>query len=70
MEENLAMNSVIKKIVNIFTISAIAFLIYSCEDDAILTPKQDDGCAPGDSYCNLSMPGDKIQLVAYNPDRY
>ena len=64
------MNNLLKKITNMLAISTIIFLIYSCEVDALLTPQQEDECAPGDSYCNLSMPGDKIQLIAYNPERY
>ncbi len=66
------MSSAIKKIINICILYSIIFLIYSCEDDAILTPKirQAEECPEGPSYCNLSMPGDKIQLIAYNPERY
>tara|TARA_B100000579_G_scaffold55969_1_gene39721 strand:+ start:285 stop:497 length:213 start_codon:yes stop_codon:yes gene_type:complete len=47
-----------------------SFIIYSCEDDALLTPKTEEECLEGPSYCNLSMPGDKVQLLAYNPERF
>ncbi len=60
----------IKKLINIFILSAIVFLIYSCEDDALLTPKTDEECLEGPSYCNLSMPNDNIALLAHNPKKY
>ena len=33
-------------------------------------PENEEECLEGPSYCNLSMPNDKIKLIAYNPERY
>ncbi len=64
------MNNLLKKITNILAISTIIFLIYSCEDDALLTPKVEEECTAGPSYCSLNMPNDKDKLIAYNPERF
>ena len=60
----------IKKVLNVFIGSAIIFCIYSCEDDALLTPKIQDDCPEGPSYCNLSFPNDIGNYIAYNPKRF
>ena len=58
------------KTINILLLFAVIFLAYSCEDDALLIPENEEECLEGPSYCNLSMPNDKIKLIAYNPERY
>ena len=45
-------------------------ILIGCEDDAILYPQGDtDECQPGESYCNLSLPGTDI-TNNINPDIY
>ena len=58
----------LKKISFIFILSAMSFLIYSCEDDALLMPQVEEECVG--SYCNLSLPNYKDALIAYNPEVY
>jgi len=61
----------IKRLLQIWMLTFICLIIFSCEDDALLTPKiEEDECTEGPSYCNLSIPGDKKQFLAYNPERY
>ena len=57
-----------KKVGFIFILSAMTFLIYSCEDDALLMPQLEEECVG--SYCNLSLPNYKNALFAYNPKTY
>ncbi len=59
-----------KKVINVSILLAGLFLIYSCEDDALLTPKVEEECTAGPSYCSLNMPNDKGKLIAYNPERF
>ena len=58
----------LKKIGFIFILSTMSFLIYSCEDDALLMPQLEEECVG--SYCNLSLPNYKNALFAYNPKTY
>ncbi len=44
-------------------------LTYACEDDPVLGPQVDD-CAPGDSYCVISLPGDKQDSKSDNPETF
>tara|TARA_Y100001934_G_C11582451_1_gene419451 strand:+ start:181 stop:393 length:213 start_codon:yes stop_codon:yes gene_type:complete len=70
LEKEPAKKNKLKNISLILLLILTSFVIYSCEDDAILTPKEEEECLEGPSYCNLSMPGDKMQFLAYNPERY
>ena len=58
----------IKKVGFIFILGAMTFLIYSCEDDALLMPQLEEECVG--SYCNLSLPNYKDAIFAYNPKTY
>ena len=42
-----------------------ALTIYSCEDDAILEPQEEEECTG--SYCSLSMPNSEKHILEYNP---
>mgnify|MGYP000184489421 CR=1 FL=1 len=57
-----------KKISFISILGTMSFLIYSCEDDALLMPQVEEECVG--SYCNLSLPNYKDALIAYNPEMY
>ena len=57
-----------KKVGFIFILSDMTFLIYSCEDDALLMPQLEEECVG--SYCNLSLPNYKDAFFAYNPKTY
>jgi hypothetical protein len=46
----------------------MSLIIYSCEDDALLMPQVEEECVG--SYCNLSLPNDKNDLLAFNPEMY
>ena len=41
----------------------------SCEDDPLLGPQISE-CAPGDSYCEISLPGDKENSKNNNPETF
>ncbi len=44
-------------------------VFYACEDDPLLGPQVSD-CAPGDSYCEISLPGDKKDSKISNPETF
>ena len=44
-------------------------VFYACEDDPLLGPQVSD-CAPGDSYCEISLPGDKKDSKINNPETF
>ena len=46
------------KIIIVTSLFFSGLLLISCEDDPLLGPQVSD-CAPGDSYCEISLPGDK-----------
>ena len=54
-----------------YLISLLMILIFisACEDDAILSPQQDDECKPGESYCNLTLPNSE-NYASLNPTIY
>jgi len=63
------MKNILNKIFIILILMTFLILI-GCEDDAILYPQGDtDECQPGESYCNLSLPGTDI-TNNINPDIY
>ncbi len=41
----------------------------SCEDDPLLGPQISE-CAPGDSYCEISLPGDEDDTKNKNPETF
>jgi len=45
------------------------FVLNSCEDDPLLGPQISD-CAPGDSYCEISLPGDEDDTKIKNPETF
>ena len=47
----------------------IAIFISACEDDPVLGPQVSD-CAPGDSYCEISIPGDDPGFRVDNPETF
>ena len=47
----------------------ITIIVSSCEDDPVLGPQVSD-CAPGDSYCEISLPGDKNDSKINNPETF
>ena len=47
----------------------IAIFISACEDDPVLGPQVSD-CAPGDSYCEISIPGDDPDSRVDNPETF
>ena len=47
----------------------ITIIVSSCEDDPVLGPQVSD-CAPGDSYCELTLPGDKKDSNVNNPETF
>ena len=47
----------------------ITIIFSSCEDDPVLGPQVSD-CAPGDSYCEISIPGDKKDSKVNNPETF
>ena len=50
----------------IFILSGLfALSLFSCEDDALLEPQEEEECTG--SYCNLSMPNSKNYIASYNP---
>ncbi len=58
------LNSLLFALILIF----MSIFIYSCEDDALLTPQIEEECVG--SYCNLSMPGGKKYLAYHNPELF
>tara|TARA_X000001036_G_C19937123_1_gene504199 strand:+ start:168 stop:347 length:180 start_codon:yes stop_codon:yes gene_type:complete len=55
------------KIIIITSLFFSGLLLSSCEDDPLLGPQVSD-CAPGDSYCEISLPGDKKDSEIKNPE--
>ncbi len=47
----------------------ITIIVSSCEDDPVLGPQVSD-CAPGDSYCEISLPGDNKDSNVNNPETF
>ena len=47
----------------------ITIIVSSCEDDPVLGPQVSD-CAPGDSYCEISLPGDNKDSKVNNPETF
>ena len=47
----------------------IAIFTSACEDDPVLGPQVSD-CAPGDSYCEISIPGDDPDSRVDNPETF
>ena len=45
------------------------FVLTSCEDDPLLGPQISE-CAPGDSYCEISLPGDEDDTKNNNPETF
>ena len=47
----------------------ITIIVSSCEDDPVLGPQVSD-CAPGDSYCEISLPGDNKDSNVNNTETF
>jgi len=47
----------------------LTIIVSSCEDDPVLGPQVSD-CAPGDSYCEISLPGDNKDSKVNNPETF
>ena len=58
-------NMLIKNISLLLLVVLLGLSFYSCEDDALLEPQEEEECTG--SYCNLSMPNYKTYIAAYNP---
>ena len=58
-------NSLAKSISMLMLVMMLGLSFYSCEDDALLEPQEEEECTG--SYCNLSMPNSKNYIAAYNP---
>ena len=51
-----------------YTFLIFVIILSSCEDDPLLGPQISE-CAPGDSYCEISLPGgDKEDSKDNNPE--
>tara|TARA_B100000123_G_scaffold263025_1_gene231674 strand:+ start:494 stop:676 length:183 start_codon:yes stop_codon:yes gene_type:complete len=51
-----------------YTFLIFVIILSSCEDDPLLGPQISE-CAPGDSYCEISLPGgDKGDSKENNPE--
>tara|TARA_Y100000022_G_C13029277_1_gene274770 strand:+ start:190 stop:372 length:183 start_codon:yes stop_codon:yes gene_type:complete len=51
-----------------YTFLIFVIILSSCEDDPLLGPQISE-CAPGDSYCEISLPGgDKEDSKDSNPE--
>tara|TARA_B100001250_G_C19326972_1_gene582956 strand:- start:311 stop:502 length:192 start_codon:yes stop_codon:yes gene_type:complete len=60
-----------KRLVSIFLLPMFLLIIISCEDDALLSPQNDDSESDGGSYGNLSLPGDSdedLSKIKNNPE--
>ena len=58
-------NSLAKSIFMLMLVMMLGLSFYSCEDDALLEPQEEEECTG--SYCNLSMPNSKNYIAVYNP---
>ena len=58
-------HSLFKSITILILMTLLGLSLYSCEDDALLEPQEEEECTG--SYCNLSMPSSKNYIAAYNP---
>ena len=58
-------SSLPKSVSIVMLIMILGLSLYSCEDDALLEPQEEEECTG--SYCNLSMPNSKNYIAAYNP---
>ena len=58
-------SSLPKSVSIVMLIMILGLSFYSCEDDALLEPQEEEECTR--SYCNLSMPNSKNYIAAYNP---
>jgi len=47
----------------------LTIIVSSCEDDPVLGPQVSD-CAPGDSYCEISLPGYNKDSKVNNPETF
>ena len=52
-----------------YTFLIFVIILSSCEDDPLLGPQISE-CAPGDSYCEISLPGDKEDSKNNNPETF
>ena len=53
-----------------YTFLIFVIILSSCEDDPLLGPQISE-CAPGDSYCEISLPGgDKEDSKDNNPETF
>ena len=48
-----------------YTFLIFVIILSSCEDDPLLGPQISE-CAPGDSYCEISLPGGDKEDSRYN----
>tara|TARA_B100000530_G_scaffold317166_1_gene247997 strand:- start:496 stop:708 length:213 start_codon:yes stop_codon:yes gene_type:complete len=58
-------SSLSKSVSIVMLVMILGLSFYSCEDDALLEPQEEEECTG--SYCNLSMPNSKNYIAAYNP---
>ena len=59
------MRNVFKNIFILVLITLLGLITYSCEDDALLEPQEEEECTG--SYCSLSMPNSSDYIAEYNP---
>ena len=59
------MKNVFKNIFILVLITLLGLITYSCEDDALLEPQEEEECTG--SYCSLSMPNSSNYIAEYNP---
>mgnify|MGYP001270928759 FL=1 len=52
-----------------YTFLIFVIILSSCEDDPLLGPQISE-CAPGDSYCEISLPSDKEDSKNKNPETF
>ena len=58
-------SSLSKSVSIVMLVMILGLSFYSCEDDALLEPQEEEECTG--SYCSLSMPNSKNYIAAYNP---
>lgn len=62
------MDMLIKNISLLGLVTLLGLSFYSCEDDALLAPQEEEECTG--SYCNLSMPNTSNYIASFNPKAF
>ena len=65
LNKEFMLTDILRKLLIIILSGLLILSLFSCEDDALLEPQEEEECTG--SYCNLSLPDSRNYIAAYNP---